>query len=402
MKEDEIKEFAEKLAKNLESPTDLSNLTSQLVKMTAEAALGAEMEAHLGYAKDERSDNSNARNGYSKKILKGNHGEVQISTPRDREGSYNPILVGKRQTRLTEFDDQIISLYARGMSTRDIADAFEDMYGAKVSHSLIAQVTDAVIEQVEAWQSRSLDDIYPIIYLDCIVVKVRQDNRVINKSIYVALGVNMDGYKDVLGLWISENEGAKFWLSVLDNLKLRGVKDVVVVCVDGLTGFPDAIASVYPKAKVQLCIVHMIRNSLKYVSFKDRKAVCQDLKRIYTAVDENSGLKALDEFAKKWNDKYAAIAPMWERHWENLRTLFEYPDEIRKVIYTTNAIESLNSVIRKAIKNRRIFPTEASAMKTVFLAINNASKKWTKPIQNWKPALNRFVIEFNERLNHNV
>ena len=402
MKEDEIKEFAEKLAKNLESPTDLSNLTSQLVKMTVEAALGAEMEAHLGYAKDERSDNSNARNGYSKKILKGNHGEVQISTPRDREGSYNPILVGKRQTRLTEFDDQIISLYARGMSTRDIADAFEDMYGAKVSHSLIAQVTDAVIEQVEAWQSRSLDDIYPIIYLDCIVVKVRQDNRVINKSIYVALGVNMDGYKDVLGLWISENEGAKFWLSVLDNLKLRGVKDVVVVCVDGLTGFPDAIASVYPKAKVQLCIVHMIRNSLKYVSFKDRKAVCQDLKRIYTAVDENSGLKALDEFAKKWNDKYAAIAPMWERHWENLRTLFEYPDEIRKVIYTTNAIESLNSVIRKAIKNRRIFPTEASAMKTVFLAINNASKKWTKPIQNWKPALNRFVIEFNERLNHNV
>ena len=402
MKEDEIKEFAEKLAKNLESPTDLSNLTSQLVKMTVEAALGAEMEAHLGYAKDERSDNSNARNGYSKKILKGNHGEVQISTPRDREGSYNPILVGKRQTRLTEFDDQIISLYARGMSTRDIADAFEDMYGAKVSHSLIAQVTDAVIEQVEAWQSRSLDDIYPIIYLDCIVVKVRQDNRVINKSIYVALGVNMDGYKDVLGLWISENEGAKFWLSVLDNLKLRGVKDVVVVCVDGLTGFPDAIASVYPKAKVQLCIVHMIRNSLKYVSFKDRKAVCQDLKQIYTAVDENSGLKALDEFAKKWNDKYAAIAPMWERHWENLRTLFEYPDEIRKVIYTTNAIESLNSVIRKAIKNRRIFPTEASAMKTVFLAINNASKKWTKPIQNWKPALNRFVIEFNERLNHNV
>ena len=402
MKEDEIKEFAEKLAKNLESPTDLSNLTSQLVKMTVEAALGAEMEAHLGYAKDERSDNSNARNGYSKKILKGNHGEVQISTPRDREGSYNPILVGKRQTRLTEFDDQIISLYARGMSTRDIADAFEDMYGAKVSHSLIAQVTDAVIEQVEAWQSRSLDDIYPIIYLDCIVVKVRQDNRVINKSIYVALGVNMDGYKDVLGLWISENEGAKFWLSVLDNLKLRGVKDVVVVCVDGLTGFPDAIASVYPKAKVQLCIVHMIRNSLKYVSFKDRKAVCQDLKRIYTAVDENSGLKALDEFAKKWNDKYAAIAPMWERHWENLRTLFEYPDEIRKVIYTTNAIESLNSVIRKAIKNRRIFPTEASAMKTVFLAINNASKKWTKPIQNWKPALNRFVIEFNDRLNHNV
>src|SRR5690554_4625710 len=402
MKEDEIKEFAEKLAKNLESPTDLSNLTSQLVKMTVEAALGAEMEAHLGYAKDERSDNSNARNGYSKKILKGNHGEVKISTPRDREGSYNPILVGKRQTRLTEFDDQIISLYARGMSTRDIADAFEDMYGAKVSHSLIAQVTDAVIEQVEAWQSRSLDDIYPIIYLDCIVVKVRQDNRVINKSIYVALGVNMDGYKDVLGLWISENEGAKFWLSVLDNLKLRGVKDVVVVCVDGLTGFPDAIASVYPKAQVQLCIVHMIRNSLKYVSFKDRKAVCQDLKRIYTAVDENSGLKALDEFAKKWNDKYAAIAPMWERHWENLRTLFEYPDEIRKVIYTTNAIESLNSVIRKAIKNRRIFPTEASAMKTVFLAINNASKKWTKPIQNWKPALNRFVIEFNERLNHNV
>jgi transposase-like protein len=268
------------------------------------------------------------------------------------------------------------------------------MYNVDVSHTVISNITESIIEEVKLWQNRPLESVYPIVYLDCIVVKVHQDGRVINKAIYLALGVTLEGRKDLLGLWISENEGAKFWLSVLTDLQNRGVKDVYIFCVDGLTGFPDAIQATFPKSKIQLCIVHMVRNALRYVPDKDMKAVAKDLKAIYNAPTVKVAEQALDEFAEKWSSKYPNIEKSWRSKWDNLIAIFDYPDEIRKVIYTTNAIESLNSVIRKTIKNRKIFPNDDSALKIIYLAVNRASRKWTMPIRNWKPALNRFAIEY--------
>ena len=400
MEQSKLEALAKEMAKDIKTQKDLSQFSSQLMKMAVETALGAEMEAHLGYKPNEKSQSrrSNHRNGSSKKRLIGEHGEIEISTPRDREGSFEPQIIGKRQTRLTQFDDQILTLYAKGMSTRDIVSTFREMYGADVSPTLISKVTDAVNEQVVEWQNRPLDSLYPIIYLDCIVLKIRQDNRIIRKSIYLALGINLEGQKELLGLWISETEGAKFWLSVLTELQNRGVQDVLIACVDGLSGFPDAIEAVYPQAKVQLCIVHMVRNSVRYVPYKEKKEVCADLKKIYGAATvEQAGLE-LDRFTNKWDDKYPNIGKSWRRNWENLTPFFDYPGEIRKVIYTTNAIESVNSVIRKSTKNRKVFPSDRSATKVVYLAIREASKKWTMPIHNWKPAMNRFMIEFEERL----
>ena len=274
----------------------------------------------------------------------------------------------------------------------------EELYGTEVSPTLISRVTDAVLEDVIEWQSRPLDDVYPIVYLDCIVVKVRVDKRVINKAIYLALGVNMDGHKELLGLWLSENEGAKFWLNVLTELQNRGVKDILIACVDGLKGFPDAINTAYPETRIQLCIVHMVRNSMKYVPWKDYKPVAAGLKQIYQSATEEQARLALDQFGERWDDKYPQISRSWRGHWDNLNTLFDYPADIRKAIYTTNAIESLNSVIRKAIKKRKLFPSDDAATKVVYLAIQQASKKWTMPIRNWKSALNRFMIEFEDRL----
>jgi len=284
------------------------------------------------------------------------------------------------------------------MSTRDIVAAFKEMYDAEVSASLISKVTDSVIERVIEWQNRPLDDLYPIVYMDCIRVKVRQDKRVINKAVYIALGINLNGEKEVLGLWLQENEGAKFWLSVLTEFKTRGVQDIFIACVDGLTGFPDAISAVFPQTKIQLCIVHMVRNSLRFVSGKERKEVASDLRSIYRSISVEEAEQELDAFAEKWDEKFPTISQMWRKHWGNLITLFEYPDDIRKAIYTTNAIESINSVVRKAVKNRKVFPTDNSAMKVVYLAIESASKKWTMPIHNWKSALNRFMIEFPDRM----
>jgi len=295
-------------------------------------------------------------------------------------------------------DDKILFLYAQGMTTREIVETFKEMYDADVSASLISKVTDAVLEQVIEWQSRPLDAVYPIVYLDCIVVKIRQDKKVINKAVYLALGVNMEGHKELLGLWLSENEGAKFWLNVLTELQNRGVKDILIACVDGLKGFPDAINTAFPETQVQLCIVHMVRNSVKYVPWKDYKPVTADLKQIYQSVSEEEALLALDRFSDRWDDKYPQISRSWRAHWNNLNTLFNYPEDIRKAIYTTNAIESLNSVIRKAIKKRKLFPTDDSAKKVIYLAIQAAAKKWTMPIRNWKLALNRFMIEFEDRL----
>jgi len=295
-------------------------------------------------------------------------------------------------------DYQILTLYAKGLTTREIVDAFKEMYDAEVSAALVSKVTDRVIEQITAWQSRPLDAIYPIVYLDCIVIKIRDGMRVINKAIYLALGVNMDGHKELLGLWMSDNEGAKFWISVLTELKTRGVQDILIACVDGLKGFPDAIAVEYPQTRIQLCVVHMVRNSLKYVSWKDYKAVTSDLKRIYQSTTEDQALGELERFGQTWGGSYPQISKSWATHWPNLRTIFEYPPEIRKAIYTTNAVESLNSVIRAATKRRKVFPTDESAKKVIYLAIEQASRKWTMPIQNWKMALSRFVIEFGDRL----
>lgn len=296
-------------------------------------------------------------------------------------------------------DDQILTLYAKGLSTREIVDAFKEMYDADVSAALISKVRDRVIDQITPWQSRPLDAVYPVVYLDCIVIKIRDNMRVINKSIYLALGVNMDGHKDLLGLWMSDNEGAKFWVSVLTELKTRGGAGYLIARVDGLKCFPDAIAVEYPQTRIQLCIVHMVRNSLKYVSWKDYKAVTADLKKIYQSSTEDQALSELDRFAQIWDGQYPQISKSWKTHWANLRTIFEYPPEIRKAIYTTNAVESLNSVIRSATKRRKVFPNDDSARKVVYLAIEQASRKWTMPIQNWKMALNRFVIEFGDRIN---
>lgn len=399
MDEKKLDAMAEELAKGLKTQDDLAALTQALVKRTVEKALDVELEDHLGYSKHDPKGrgSGNSRNGYSSKKLRGNMGEVEIVTPRDRNGSFEPILVGKGETRLTKFDDQILALYARGMTTRDIADTFKEMYGATVSHALIARVTDSVMDDIVAWQNRPLDPLYPVVYMDGITVKVHSDKRVVIKTIHLALAIRTDGHKELLGMWINDTEGARFWLSILTELQNRGVKDIFIACVDGLTGFPEAINNVFPKTKVQLCIVHMVRNSLKYVSHKNRKAVAHDLKRIYQSISIDEAEHELNAFAQKWNKQYGSISKLWQKHWENVIPLFDYPDEIRRIIYTTNAIESLNSVIRKATKNRRIFPNEASAMKTVYLAMLKASEKWTMPIRYWKPALNRFAMEYEER-----
>ena len=398
MEHKQLMALATELAKNLKTDADLNAFTKALKKLTVETALNAELTAHLGHERHQPSASGNARNGYSTKQVLTGDGEFELKTPRDREGTFEPQLIKKHQTRITSMDSQILSLYAKGMTTREIVSTFKELYDADVSPALISKVTDAVKEQVIEWQNRPLDTLYPIVYLDCIVVKVKQDNTVLNKSVFLALGVNMDGHKELLGMWIAENEGAKFWLSVLTELKNRGLNDILIACVDGLKGFPDAINSVYPKTRIQLCIIHMVRNSLKYVSWKDYKAVTSDLKRVYQAVTEEAALQALETFATTWDGKYPQISKSWFAHWSNLNTFFAYPLDIRKAIYTTNAIESLNSVIRQATKKRKIFPTDDSVKKVVYLAIEAASKKWNMPIRDWRTAMSRFLIEFEDRL----
>lgn len=394
---------AEKLVKELmvgmSGKEQIEELLRSLTKTIVETALNGELDEHLGYEKHAKSINENSRNGTYSKTLKTTSGDVEVSIPRDREGEFQPKFIEKGSSRITHFDEKILACYARGMSTRDIADTFEEMFDAKVSHSIISKVTDSVNEQVELWQNRSLDDIYPIVYLDCIQVKIHHEKRVINKSIYLALGVNLEGHKELLGMWLSENEGAKFWLSVLTELSNRGVKDILVACVDGLTGFPEAISAVFPRTLTQLCIVHMIRNSLRFVSWKDRKQLAVALKRIYSSVTAEEARMELEQLKSDWGTKYPSVYKSWDSRWENVIPLFEFPEAIRKVIYTTNAIESLNSVIRKAIKNRKIFPSDRSALKTVYLATNNAAKKWTMPIRDWGIAIQFFNINFDGRVN---
>jgi putative transposase len=396
-------ELIDELLKDCKTQDDIfgrEGVLKQLVKALAERALQGELTTHLGYEKHEvkghRSGNS--RNGSSPKIIQGEHGKTEIEIPRDRGGSFEPALIPKGQRRFEGFDQKILAMYARGLTTRDIQGQLEELYGVEVSPMLISNVTEGVLEEVKIWQSRALDEVYPIIYFDALVVKIRVDKQVVNKALHLALGVNLEGEKELLGMWCNETEGAKFWLSVLTELKNRGVKDVLICCCDGLTGFPAAIEAVYPKAKVQLCIVHLVRQSLRFVSWKERRVVAADLKKIYGASTVDEAERALEGFAEKWDKQFPTISQIWRRHWENVIPFFAYPPEIRKVIYTTNAIESLNMTLRKVLKNKRVFPSDDAAFKQIYLALQNISKKWTMPIRDWKPALARFMIEFEGRV----
>ena len=402
MDEKKLQALATELAKGIKTEADLNQFSRMLTKLTVETALNAELTDHLRHEKNTPKTGTNTRNGYSSKTLLIDDGEITLNTPRDREGTFEPPLIKKNQTRITQMDSQILSLYAKGMTTREIVATFKEMYDADVSATLISKVTDAVKEQVTEWQNRPLDSLYPIVYLDCIVVKVRHNGSVINKAVFLALGINTEGKKELLGMWLAENEGAKFWLNVLTELKNRGLQDILIACVDGLKGFPEAINSVYPQTHIQLCIIHMVRNSLKFVSWKDYKGVTAGLKAVYQSPTEEAALMALDAFANAWDGKYPQISKSWRAHWENLNTFFGYPPDIRKAIYTTNAIESLNSVIRQAIKKRKVFPTDDSVRKVIYLAIQSASKKWSMPIQNWRLAMSRFIIEFGDRLNSHI
>ena len=390
-----------KIVEELLSKADPSELFgkdgifNQLKKQIVERVLESELDYELGYSKHSKIPKSydNRRNGsYEKTIIDDEGHKLSIEVPRDRGGDYQPQLIPKGVRRFNGFDEKVISLYGRGMTFSEIQEHLEEIYHTKVSKDLISTVTDGVIDEATKWQNRALDTIYPIIYLDCIHVKSRDNHTIINKAVYLAIAVNMEGKKELLGIWVGKNEGSKFWMQVVTELKNRGVRQIYVACVDGLKGFPEAINSVFPNTLVQLCIVHMIRNSCKFVSYKDLKEVTTDLKKIYTANTEEIALLELKSFASKWDSKYPVISDIWQRNWLGIAPLFSFPEEIRKAIYTTNVIESVNRQIRKIIKNKGFFPNDESIKKIIFLALKNASKKWTMPIKNWPLALNQFEI----------
>lgn len=396
-------ELIAQLLEGCSSPDDIlgeDGLLKQLTKKVAERALDVEMNEHLGYAKNDPSgkNTGNSRNGKGRKSVRSIHGEIELEVPRDRNGTFEPKLVRKGEKQLNGFDDRIISLYARGMTTRDIQAHFEEAYGVEVSPTFISQVTNAVMDEVLAWQNRPLDSVYPIVYLDALVVRSRDSGAVQNKHVYLALGINLDGEKELLGLWMAQTEGAKFWLSVVTELKNRGLQDILIACVDGLKGFPEAIEAVYPQTQVQLCIVHQVRHSLRYVGWKLRKEVAADLRTIYAAATLDEAERALDEFALKWDEEHPTISKSWRSNWERLSVFFDFPPQIRKVIYTTNAIESVNASLRKVTKTRRSFPNDKSVMKVLYLALHQIAKKWTMPIRDWKQAMSQFMILFGDRI----
>ncbi len=396
-------EVLNELLKDYQKPEDLlgkDGIFKQLQKRLLEKAMGAELTVHLGYDKHDPAgrNSGNSRNGTSPKTLKGEFGHLELATPRDRNGTFEPLIVAKGQRRFEGFDQAILSLYSRGMTTREIEGHLLDIYGVEVSPTLVSQVTEAVCADVKVWQDRPLEEVYPIVYFDALWGKVRQDGQVAKVAVYLALGITMTGQKEVLGMWAAHSEGAKFWLHVLTELKNRGVKDIFIGCVDGIKGFPEAMETVFPATQVQLCLVHMVRNSLSYVGWKERKAVAADLKAIYRAATVAQAEQALEAFAQKWDKKYPSISKSWRAHWPELITFLKYPEEIRKAIYTTNAIESVNRSLRKITKNRGVFPNEESLLKLYYLALERAAKKWTMPIHNWGQALNRFAIEFGDRM----
>src|SRR5215216_1708940 len=396
-------ELLDELLKDYKSPDDMfgdDGLLQQLTKAVVERALQGEMTHHLGYEKhDPAGKNSgNSRNGKSSKTIKGKRGQLHIDVPRDRNAEFEPQLIKKGQTRFDGFDDKIISMYARGMTCREIKAHLQEIYGVEVSPDLISTVTDAVIDEVRSWQSRPLDAVYPILYLDALQVKVKDQGRVSNKAIYLAVGVNMAGLKEVLGMWASENEGAKFWLSIITELKARGVRDIFIACVDGLKGFPEAIEAIFTQTQVQLCLVHLMRFSLCYVSFKDRKAVAAALKAVYRAASAEEAEQHLATFAGTWDGRYPSISKSWRANWARVIPMFGFPDDIRRAVYTTNAIESLNMSLRKVIKTRASFPNDGAAFKLLYLALRNIAKKWTMPIPHWGQAMQAFSIIFEGRV----
>lgn len=388
--------LAGKSAEEIAGP---GGVLKQLTKALLERAMNAELTHHLGYDKHEPEGrgSGNARNGRSRKTVQGDFGSVEIAVPRDRNGSFEPKILPKHERRFTGFDDKIISMYARGMSTRDIQAHLQEIYGVEVSPGLVSEVTDAVMEDVRAWQSRPLEPLYMILYLDALVVKMRHEGRVENRAVFVAIGVTKEGQKEVLGLWTSASEGAKLWMQILTEIRNRGVQDILIACVDGLKGFPEAIQAVYPKTEVQLCIVHMVRNSLAYVNWKERKLVAQDLKLIYHAATAEEAEQRLGEFEAKWDAKYATIGKMWRRHWAGISPLFAYPQEIRRSIYTTNVVESLHMTLRKVIKTRASFPSEESALKLLYLALKNVAQRW-KATRDWRTSLNHFMLRYGDRI----
>jgi len=395
-------ELMDKLLTDYKRPEQIvgeNGLLKQLTKSLLERAMQAEMTTHLGYEKHDPAGykSGNSRNGTTRKKLKGDFGEIELETPRDRKGTFEPKMVAKGQTRFTGFDDKILSMYARGMSTRDIQGHLEDIYGIDVSPALISDVTDGVMEEVKGWQSRPLEAVYPVVYMDALYVKVRDNGVVQNRAMHVAIAIRMDGCKEVLGLWSTATEGAKFWLQVLNDLKNRGVQDIFIACVDGLKGFPEAIESAFPKTQVQLCIVHLVRASMQYVNWKLRKTVAADLRRIYTAPTAEAAEAELEQFEARWENKHPAISQIWRRNWSRITPFFAFAPDIRKVIYTTNAIESLNMTLRKVIKTRASFPTDEAATKLLYMALLNVSKKWNA-VQNWREALNQFQIMWPERM----
>lgn len=391
-------ELIDEWLKEGRKPEDLNGLLKQFTRTVIGRAMRAEMNEHLGYEKHDPAGNNsgNSRNGVTLKTLKGDFGELEIETPRDRNGEFEPQIVRKNQTRWTGFDDKILSMYARGMSTRDIQGHLREMYEVEVSPSLISEVTDAVIEDARAWQNRPLEPFYGVVFLDALYVKMRHEGRVENRAVYVAIGITLEGKKEVLGIWTSTSEGAKFWLSVLTELRNRGVRDIYLVCVDGLKGFPQAIESVYPRAQVQLCIVHMVRASLNYVSWQDRKKMVAHLKPIYRAVSADEAERQLTEFEAQW-PKYPAIARLWRENWERVIPFFEFPEEVRKVVYTTNAVESLHSSLRRVIKTRGSFPGEEAAFKLIYLALTKVAAKW-QTVQHWKQMLNHLDTVCGDRI----
>lgn len=378
-----------------------NGLLKKLTSRFYSKALDAEMDEHLGYKKnDNAGDNSgNSRNGYTTKtVITDDNDTIEVQVPRDRNSTFEPVIIPKHEKRTPLFNDQIISMYSFGMSTRDIQRHLQQVYGVEVSPETISNITESVMADVREWQNRPLEKSYPILFLDALRVNSRQDGKNVNKALYVALAINWEGRKEVLGLWLADTEGAKFWMSVLTDIKNRGVEDILIACMDGLTGFPDAVKAVFPDTHIQHCIVHMIRNSTKFVSYKDLKAVCRDLKEVYSAINAESGHEALEEFGKKWNDKYPMIQASWERNWNDLTEFFNYPKDIRRAIYTTNAIESLNFSLRKVTRNKSSFPDDDSIYKVMYLAIKNASTRWTMSIKDWGLAVNQFAILFDGRV----
>ena len=394
-------ELLDELLTDYEKPEDLpgeEGLFKELKRALLERALGAELSDHLGYEKGDPAGRGtgNSRNGHSDKRVLTEDGEVELAVPRDRNGSFEPVIVPKGERRLDRFDDRIVSLYARGMTVREIRSHLEELYGVAVSPDLISRVTDAVLEEVREWQNRPLDPVYPVVFFDALRVKIRDEGLVRNKAVYLALAITSEGDKEVLGLWIEQTEGAKFWLKVMNELRTRGLQDILIAVVDGLTGFPDAIGTVFPRTAVQTCIVHLIRNSLAFVSWKDRKKVMPDLKAVYRAESAEAAAARLDEFEARWGQRYPAVVPAWRRAWEHVVPTFAFPPAIRKMIYTTNALESLNRSLRKIIKTRGSFPSHEAAAKLLFLAIRNAGVRWRRPI-DWIAAMGQFAILFEDR-----